>query len=154
MPSDLPASPQPQIPQSQMLHASCVALSDRDEGVLIIGPSGAGKSSLALMMMGFGARLVADDNTQVTLQGGRLRATPAPATSGLIEARGVGILRAGRPRPAILRICVDLGQTETERLPPTREHDLMGVALALVLGPPTPHLAAALMQFLRTSRYA
>ena len=149
MPLDPPAPP-----PAQMLHASCVALPDRDEGLLIIGPSGSGKSSLALMMMGFGARLVADDTTRVTLQGGRLRAAPAPATAGLIEARGLGLLRTARPRPAILRICVDLGRVETERLPPMRQHDLLGVALALVLGPPTPHLAAALMQFLRTSRYA
>ena len=136
----------------QLLHASCVALPDRDDGALIIGPSGAGKSSLALMMMGFGARLVADDNTHVTLQGGRLYATPAPATAGLIEARGIGILRVARPRPAVLRICVDLGQTQTERLPPAREHDILGLKLALVLGPCSPHLAAALMQLLRTSR--
>lgn len=137
-----------------MYHASCVALHGQDEGVLILGPSGSGKSSLALMMMGFGARLVSDDNTLVTLQAGRLYATAPPATAGLIEARGVGILRVPRAQPAILRLCVDLDRAETERLPPERMCDMLGVKLPLVLGPATPHLAAALMQLLRYSRQA
>lgn len=131
-----------------------MALEGRDDGVLIIGPSGSGKSSLALMMLGFGARLVADDNTLITLQAGSLRASPVARTAGLIEARGVGILRGARPQPAILRACVDLGQSESERLPPARQYNLLGCELPLVLGPASPHLAAALIQLLRYARHA
>lgn len=140
--------------QSLNLHASCVALAGRDDGLLIIGPSGSGKSSLALMMLGFGARLVADDNTLITLQAGSLRASPVARTAGLIEARGVGILGAARPQPAILRACVDLGQSESERLPPARQYNLLGRELPLVLGPASPHLAAALIQLLHYARHA
>ena len=75
-----------------LLHASCVAISGR--GVLIIGPSGSGKSALALQLMAFGASLVADDQTELTVQGGTLIARCPPTMSGLIEARGLGILRA------------------------------------------------------------
>lgn len=145
----------PDLPP-QLFHASCVTLPKLGgkAGLLILGPSGAGKSSLALMMMAFGARLVADDNTLVRRQGGRLRAEPVSATAGMIEARGIGILRAERPQPAILTLAVDLGTTETERLPPLRHIDVMGVALPLVLGPATPHLAAALVHLLRFPRQA
>ncbi|MFT4151540.1 MAG: serine kinase [Paracoccaceae bacterium] len=145
------------VPASvRLFHASCIALQDPgvEAGLLILGPSGSGKSSLALMLMAFGARLVADDNTLVRRQGGRLRAEPVPATAGLVEARGIGILRTAPPQATVLTLAVDLGTVETERLPPRRHIDVMGIALPLVLGPATPHLAAALFHLLRYPRQA
>ncbi|MEM9638850.1 MAG: hypothetical protein AAGA94_14475, partial [Pseudomonadota bacterium] len=61
---------------SDILHASCVACQGR--AVLILGRSGQGKSGLALQLMAYGADLVADDRTQVTVQDERLWATAAP----------------------------------------------------------------------------
>jgi HPr kinase/phosphorylase len=70
------------------LHASCAA---RDgAGVLLIGPPGSGKSDLLLRLLDHGFSLVADD--QVVLEGGVARAPDVLA--GLIEVRGLGILRS------------------------------------------------------------
>ncbi len=125
-----------------------------EAGLLILGPSGSGKSSLALLLMAWGARLVADDNLFVERQGDGLVVRPHPATAGLIEARGVGILTAPPARPARLALAVELGRAETERLPQVHHIDLCDVALPLVLGPASPHLAAALLHLLRNARQA
>ena len=146
------AAGRPPTSAPEVIHASAVSLGAA--GLLILGPSGAGKSSLALMLMAWGARLVSDDNTLICRRGGGLLAAPVAATSGLIEARGIGILRADAPQPATMTLAVDLGQVEDARLPPLREIRLHDVALPLVLGPFTPHLAAALLQYLRHSRHA
>lgn len=134
------------------IHASAVAFDGR--GVLILGPSGAGKSSLALALMGQGAKLVADDRVVLSTRWGQLIAGCPPAISGRIEARRVGILAAEPAGPAAVVQVVDLGQTETERLPPQRLVTLLGVALPLVLGPAGPHLAPALTQLMRGGRCA
>ncbi|MEO8926158.1 MAG: HPr kinase/phosphorylase [Caulobacteraceae bacterium] len=62
-------------------------------GVLIEGPSGAGKSDLALRALELGYRLVADDRTLVFVSQGALFGRAPAALAGLMEARGVGILR-------------------------------------------------------------
>lgn len=139
-------------PDALTLHASCVAVDGR--GLLILGPSGAGKSALALQLMAHGARLVADDRCLVVLRDGRPVATCPPALSGLIEARGTGILRAESLSEAELVLVVDLGQSETERLPPRRTYAVHGVALDLVLGPVSAHLGHSLLQHLRCGRHA
>ena len=136
---------------AQPLHASCVAVEGR--GLLILGPSGSGKSALALQLMAHGARLVADDRCLVVPRDGRLLASCPPALSGLIEARGVGILRADPLAEAVLALTVDLGQSESERLPPRRTYALHGIALDLVLGPLSDHLGHSLLQHLRCGRH-
>ena len=135
------------------MHASCVACEGR--AVLILGPSGAGKSSLALRMLSLGAVLVSDDRTRITARAGRLVAScPSPDISGLIEARGIGILHAPTLDSAEVALVVDLGQSEDQRLPPYRKVTLLGCDLSLVLGVPNDHLPAALMQYLRHGRQA
>lgn len=137
---------------AQTLHASCVA--DRGRALLILGPSGAGKSALALQLMALGAGLIADDRTDLTLHDGHpVARCPAPLR-GMIEARGLGLLRVDPAPPAPVVLAVDLGRTETERLPPARTIDLLGTTVDLVLGVPGPHLAPALLHFLRGGRVA
>jgi HPr kinase/phosphorylase len=69
------------------VHASAAA---RDgAGVLLLGPAGAGKSDLLLRLLDHGFALVADD--QVVIDG-RLASAP-PALAGLLEVRGLGIVR-------------------------------------------------------------
>lgn len=137
----------------EILHATCIAVEGR--GLLILGPSGAGKSSLALRLSSFGAALVSDDLTRVAVVGDELLATcPNADLQGLIEVRGVGLLRALSVPSAVIRLVVDLGQPETDRLPPRREVTIQGVQLPLVLHPQNDHLPDALMLYLRHGRQA
>jgi HPr kinase/phosphorylase len=138
--------------RSVRLHASCVALEGR--GLLILGPSGSGKSSLALQMIGLGAALVADDQVDVTCAGDALVAAAPPALAGLIEARGVGLLRAGTVASVPLHLAVDLGQPASPRLPDRHGIVLLEKRIALVKGPLSAHLPVALLLYLRGGRHA
>lgn len=135
---------------SQTLHASCVAAGGR--ALLILGPSGAGKSALALRMLALGASLIADDRTEVTPgPAGLMARCPAPIR-GLIEARGIGILRAPSIEQAPVVLAVDLGQVEDQRLPPRRHLTILGCQIDLVLHVRNDHFPAALMLYLREGR--
>lgn len=135
----------------QLLHASCVAEAGR--AVLILGPSGAGKSALALKLLAYGAKLVADDCTALRRSGQLLQARcPNPALLGLIEARGIGLLRVAAVPEAPLALVVDLAQLETERLPPWRETVIQGIRLPLVLRSQNDHLPEAILLWLRGGR--
>lgn len=134
----------------QVIHASCIAVDGR--GLLILGPSGSGKSSLALALIGLGAELVADDQTELHRQEARLLATCPPALRGLVEARGIGLLNAPSCHSAEVAYAVDLQAEETERLPPHRTCDLLGVTLPLVLARRTDHLPFVLIHLLRHGR--
>lgn len=137
----------PSDPPPLVLHATTVAVGDR--GLLILGPAGAGKSALALDLMALGASLVADDRTILTRRGAALVATCPPAISGLIEARGIGLLSA-TPRDSVtLALAVDMGQSENERLPPPREIVLLDRPLPLLHKVATGYFAAALLQYLK-----
>lgn len=138
--------------EGTILHAGCVALDGR--GLLILGPSGSGKSALALALLARGARLVADDQSLLHRRGDRLVASSPPALSGLIEARGVGILRAPPLAEAEIALAVDLGQAEPDRLPPRRTYTCLGLPVDLVFGAGNAHLTDALLQFLRGGRHA
>ena len=133
------------------MHASCVAVSGR--GVLILGPSGSGKSALALQLMALGAELVADDQTELSVEDGLIARCPA-ALSGLIEARGVGLLRADCLPQALIRLVVDMATSEPDRLPPNRLVTLLGTEVDLVLGRGNDHLAASVLCYLKGSRQA
>ena len=135
-----------------IVHASCVALEGR--GVLILGPSGSGKSTLALQLMGFGARLVSDDRTRLVPREGRLIARAPAAIAGRIEARGIGILGAEALEEAPLLLAVDLGQSETQRLPAERAFTALGCEVPLCHGPVSPHFPAAIVQYLKGGRIA
>jgi len=135
------------------LHASCVAYGDT-RGLLILGPSGSGKSTLALELMAYGATLVSDDRTILTKSEDGLIATAPAPISGMIEARGMGLL-AAQTIPAA-RICglADLSQVEMERLPPRRERVLIGVPIPLFFKVEGRHFAPALVQWLKGGRCA
>lgn len=134
----------------ERVHGSAVTLGGR--GLLILGPSGSGKSALALGMMALGADLVGDDQIELRRTGDLVVMDAPDAICGRIEARGVGILAAHAAGPVPVALVVDLGQVETERLPPWRELDVMGMSLPLVLGPMRDHLCVALRQYLLAGR--
>lgn len=135
-----------------VLHASCVAVGER--GMLILGPSGAGKSSLALQLMALGASLVADDRVEVVLiDNAPVARCPTPLR-GLVEARGVGLLRSPFRESTRIDLVVDLHQTETSRLPEPHEYELLGCPINLVCGSAGAHFPAALLLYLREGRAA
>jgi HPr kinase/phosphorylase len=132
------------------LHASAVAVAGR--GLLIVGASGAGKSGLALRLMSRGARLVADDRVLVARHGASLVASAPAALRGLIEARGVGLLRAEPIEAAALALVVDLDAPAAARLPHPREIAYLGVQIELISGHGVPNLEASLVQLLKFGR--
>src|SRR5262245_49243019 len=99
------------------VHATCVALRQGRawRAVLLRGPSGAGKSDLALRLIETGWRLVADDQTELSRQGKQLIASVPARIAGMIEARGLGIVKVGRDqlvRRVPVALLVDLAQPE------------------------------------------
>lgn len=105
---------------SETLHGTAVALDGA--AVLLRGGSGAGKSDLALRLLAEGWQMIADDRVLLSVTGAELRAT-APATlAGLLEVRGIGVVRlddAQRLEAAPLRLVVDLvpSREEVPRMP-------------------------------------
>ena len=108
------------------LHASCVAIDDA--GVVIAGPSGAGKSDLALRLidqpgLGIGghemqATLVGDDQIVLSAINGQLMAAPAPGLEGLLEVRGLGIVKLGHATNVPVKLMVHLTEeNQIERMP-------------------------------------
>ena len=138
------------------VHATTVAVFETGQadaaGLVLLGPSGAGKSALALRLLALGARLVADDQTCLVARDDRLVASSPPALRGLIEARGVGLLRVAPLAEAPVVAAVDLGQTETARLPPPRQWSALGVSVPLLHGVASTAFPAALLAYLRQGR--
>ena len=139
-------------PAVGLIHATCVAVDGR--GVLLLGPSGAGKSGLALQLMAFSARLVSDDQTQISLRDGHLWAAAPSALRGKIEARGIGILAADHLRIVPLSLAVDLGRTEAERLPAQHTITYFGVTLPCLHRSDSAHFPASILQYLKAGRIA
>jgi serine kinase of HPr protein (carbohydrate metabolism regulator) len=121
---------------SPSIHASAVLVGAR--AVLIQGPAGSGKSRLVLALLSAArqgllpfARFIADDRAHVEAAHGRLLVRPASALAGLIEVRGLGIRRIPHEPVAVVGLVVDLGQTNSERLPdPLQTHaEVEGIVL-------------------------
>lgn len=113
----------------ERIHATTVAW--QGQAVLLRGAPGSGKSDLALRLIDLGWDLVADDYTELDVHDGHLCAHPPEAIKGLIEARGIGIVRLGclpRARVAALFDLVPL--SEIERLPDRSTETLLGQAVA------------------------
>lgn len=105
------------------MHGTCVA---RDgDGVLLIGPAGSGKSDLALRLLALGFELVADDQVIIADN----IASPPAALAGMLEVRGLGIVRLPCRPTARLRLVADLTGT-ADRLPMPERH--AGLDLPLV----------------------
>ena len=103
--------------QTIQIHATCV--SQGNAGVLIRGPSGAGKSDLALRLIESGANLIADDQVTLQVSDGRVVALASTCLPGVLEVRGVGILRMQSQTSAPIRLVVDLTRrNNVTRLPP------------------------------------
>jgi HPr kinase/phosphorylase len=138
------------------VHATCVVLGEA--GVLLRGPSGSGKSTLARRLIegatdrGRFARLVSDDQVQITACHGRIIARAVPAIAGRMEARGLGLIAVAHEPATVLRILVDC----LDRDPPRWPEDvgsttlLDGVSLQRMAGRATPDFAGLILRRLLT----
>jgi hypothetical protein len=99
------------------IHATCVRIGR--SGVLLLGKSGAGKSDLALRLIGRGAVLVSDDRCDLTVRRGRLFAGAPRQIAGLLEVRGVGVVKLNHAADAVIALVVDLS-APIARLPERR----------------------------------
>jgi HPr kinase/phosphorylase len=140
-----------------LVHATCVALRPRGRtwrAILLRGPSGAGKSDLALRLIEGGARLVADDQTELVRRGNSVFATAPARIAGLIEARGVGIVKLARDQlvaRAPVALLVDLAPPERlERLPEPAHERLLGLDLPVLMLAPFEASASAKLRLALT----
>ena len=105
--------------------ASAVAIGN--VALAIEGPPGSGKSSLALALIDRGAQLLGDDGVTLTLDKGRLMASPPPNIAGLIEVRGIGLFDMPLAPACPLALILSLG-VGGERLPEAASHRaLLGI---------------------------
>ncbi|WP_227321131.1 HPr kinase/phosphorylase [Acidisoma silvae] len=117
------------------MHASCAA---RDGlGILLTGAPGSGKSDLLLRLLDRGFDLVADD--QVTI-GDDGMARPPAALAGLIEVRGLGIMRLPFVPSARPVLVAELTAQPVDRLPQPRRDKVLDLPAIAV--DPRPASAA------------
>lgn len=135
-----------------ILHATAVALDGK--AVLIRGAAGSGKSGLALQLIALGATLVADDRTRLWREGARLLADAPDTIRGRIEARGIGILNAPATGPQPVVLVVDMDRTETDRLPPARQTEILGISLPVLQNVAREYHSSAIHLYLRHGRHA
>lgn len=100
-----------------LLHASCIAINRK--AVLLTGSPGTGKSDLALRLVDQGAALVADDQTDLSLENGILVASPPESIEGLLEIRHIGLVQMPWIASVPVALCVGLSPSEEklERMP-------------------------------------
>jgi len=99
-------------------------------GVLIEGPAGAGKSDLALRAVGQGFTLVADDRVRLWLSGGRLFGRAPAALEGLLEIRGLDVLRL--PNLPLAEVALVARCATPERIPEPALEAFLGVSIPLI----------------------
>jgi HPr kinase/phosphorylase len=78
--------------------------------------------------------LVGDDRVHLEAANGRIVIRPAPALAGLLEIRGVGLLRLPYEPAAVVGLVVDLAHPKAERLPPSSDQvtAIQGITLPLL----------------------
>ena len=125
--------------QPRNLHATAVVIGER--GIVIIGPSGAGKTTLALALLdhvaGLGgfARLIADDQLFVSVAGGRIVCKAPPPIAGLAEVHGIGPQPVAYERSAVIDLCLELVEGETERFQEQASLTIEGISIPKIMVP-------------------
>ena len=119
------------------VHAGLVALrvGGAWRGALLQGPSGVGKSDLTIRALAQGFRLVADDRVELFASGGRLWGVAPRPLAGLMEVRGLGVVRAPVLRPLCeVALTVDLLDPASlaERCPDPAQVRLCGLQTPLI----------------------
>ncbi len=112
-------------------HATAVAY--YGFGILIRGPSGSGKSDLALRLIDDDADLIADDRVVIKVVGKELRLSPPESISGLIEVRGIGVVKIKTVRDIPLCLVVELElSNQTKRMPEIKEETIKDISIPII----------------------
>ncbi len=132
------------MPDTTNIHATCIRIAKAGKafgvpasaGVLILGRSGSGKSDLALRLIARGAQLVSDDRTELSISRGRLIARAPARLVGLLEVRGLGIVKMPHAASAAIALVVELSAS-VPRMPERRfYHPPKSLALPRGARPP------------------
>ena len=116
----------------KQIHATCIVIDGH--GVLLRGPSGSGKSDLALRLIDSGGKLVADDRVNLLVKPDGLCASAPKALYGLLEVRGLGILRIPATKRAKICLVCELDNLEQiERMPEDRRTYILDVELPHIM---------------------
>lgn len=123
-----------------IVHGSAVALQGTDfnadfpsSAVLLRGFSGRGKSDLAFRLISLGATLICDDQVALERRQDKILASPVDTIRGLLEVRGVGLLKYPVAPATPLRLVIDLVPHEdVPRLPEPETVDILGLAVAFL----------------------
>ncbi len=117
----------------KFLHATCI--SHKGKGILITGKSGSGKSDLALrMIMNKGAKLVSDDITNTSIIQNpkskiqNLISSPPENIKGLLEVRGVGIIKLPFVKKVKTSLIIELVE-QVERMPEAEYAEIEGIKI-------------------------
>ena len=116
---------------SKNIHGTSVAI--ENNGILIIGKSGKGKSDLALRLIDSGATLIADDITVCVSKKNKIFLYPDEQIKGIIEIRGVGLMKVQYIEGIELKLVIDLNSKNLDRLPKKSEKkNIMGIKLPII----------------------
>jgi serine kinase of HPr protein (carbohydrate metabolism regulator) len=117
--------------ETLLVHATAVAIGGR--AVLLRGPSGCGKSDLALRLIDAGARLIADDQSELRRDSDAVLVNAPHAIAGLIEVRGVGIVKLDAlPAAPLVLIANLVAPQHVERMPEPSNETIFGLAIPVV----------------------
>lgn len=120
-----------------LLHGSAVLLNSHAHPPAVVflrGLSGAGKSDLSFRLIEKGARLICDDQVSFIRRADKIMASFVEAIRGLLEVRGVGLMRYScEEKPHPLRLVIDLvRREEVPRLPEWKKFELFGLSVPLI----------------------
>ncbi len=123
----------PPEPKKVTLHGTAVLLKSahfEHSAVFLRGLSGMGKSDLAYRLIDAGGVLICDDQVVLERRQDKIYADSVESIRGLMEVRGVGLLRFPVTNAARLRLVIDLvKRDEVPRLPDPETHEVLGVQL-------------------------
>lgn len=134
----------------ELIHGSAVFF--QKKGVLLLGSSTVGKSDLALRLIDAGGMLIADDQVRLKRKGEQLHAGPPDRLKGLIELRGIGIMRVPF-KERMLDLAVDLlpAGSSVDQLPEPMTASWLGLSLPKVMLDARAPSAVAKLRMILTS---
>lgn len=115
------------------IYATCVAI--KGMGVLILGKSGSGKSDLALRLIeNKNAVLVSDDRVNIEIKNGTLIASAPESIKGLLEVRGVGIVKQKYLESVSVHLAIKLTDNinKIERMPQESFCEIEGIKIPMM----------------------